>query len=383
MRDGKGNRIRSWGSPSLVVLGVLWAASCGPLVENAPFAVRPDTLQPGDLLGPFDGIVVDAETERPIASATVVGSWGFERGIGLRGPAGSREFSVETSADGRYQIPRPDDLPTGGSMHLRRFTLIAYRRGYVAYRSDFKFGSDEIRHDFSQHANKVRLVKWQPAMEHRRHLAFLGGGQAIAKAAGWEAQPASLEYEGLSAPHAAEPQSQAVLTPSDQMLDVSPLLSVEEVRGVTGFAGEFEVSRLADRVRSDVYDSRHFKAQGKPESYDVAVRVWAGGPAAAEAQFGKLVGELPAAVATEEIGDRSLRARGGDVLGLAFLLREKGVVVQLSCGTSQCTEPGMILRHAKLVDSHIGELRSAPAGSARSEGSAPVGKTQGESKGKP
>jgi hypothetical protein len=368
----------------LVTLGVLCAASCGPLIENASFAVRPDTLQPGDLLGPFDGIVVDAETERPIASATVVGSWGFERGIGLRGPAGSREFSLETSADGRYQIPRPDDLPTGGSMHLRRFTLIVYRRGYVGYRSDFKFGSDEIRHDFSQHANKVRLVKWQPTMEHRLHLAFLGGGQAITKAAGWEAQPASLEYEGLASPHAAEPQSEAALTASVQMLDVSSLLSVEEVRGVTGFAGEFEVSRLADQVRSDVYDSRHFKAKGKPEAYDVAVRVWAVGPAAAEGQFGKLVGELPAAIATEEIGDRSLRARGGDVLGLAFLLRERGLVVQLSCGASQCTEPGMILRLAKLVESHVGELRSAEeksAGNARPEGK--PGKKPGELQGKP
>ncbi|HEX7499540.1 MAG TPA: hypothetical protein VF524_04460 [Polyangia bacterium] len=372
--------IRGCGRSALLALGGLLVASCGPLVEKAPFAVRPDTLQPGDLLGPFDGIIVDAETERPIASATVSGSWAFERGIGLRGPAGMREFNLETSADGRYQIPRPDDLVTGGSMRLRRFTLIVYRRGYVAYRSDFKFGSDEVRHDFSQHANKIRLEKWQPTMEHRRHLAFLGGGQAIAKAAGWEAQPASLEYEGLSAPHIAEPQSESAVVASAQILDVSPLLSVEEVRGVTGFAGELEVGRLTDRVRSDVYDSRHFKAKGKPEAFDVGVRVWALGSAAAEAQFGKLTTDLPAAVATEEIGDRSLRARGGDVLGLAFLLREKGLVIQISCGTSQCTELGMVLRLAKLVESHVGELRSAAEGSVPKDASV---KTPTETEGKP
>jgi hypothetical protein len=51
-----------------------------------------------------------------------------------------------------------------------------------------------------------------------------------------------------------------------------------------------------------------------------------------------------------------LRARGGDVLGLAFLLRERGLVVQISCGTSQCTDAGMLLRLAKLVESHVGEL---------------------------
>ena len=305
-------------------------------------------------------MVVDAETERPIASATVVGAWGFERGIGLTGPAGFREVAMETSADGRYQFPRPEDVPTGGSMRLRRFTLIVYRRGYVAYRSDFKFGSGENRHDFSQRANKVRLDKWLPSMEHRRHLAFLGGGPAMVKAAGWEAQPASLEQEGRALPQTVEPQTLAAASVTTRMLDASPLLSVEEVRGVTGFAGEFEVGRLTDRVRSDVYDSRHFKAKSKTEAFDVGVRVWSVGPAAAEAQFGKLIGELPAAVASEEIGDRSLRARGGDVAGLAFLLREKGLVIQMSCGISQCTESGMILRLAKLVESHVGELSASP-----------------------
>ena len=347
--------------------------SCGPVVGNAPFSARPDTLQAGDLLGPFDGMVVDAETERPVAAATVVGSWGFERGIGLEGPAGFREVSIETSADGRYQIPRPDDVPTGSSMRLRRFTLVVYRRGYVAYRSDFKFASGESRHDFSQHANKVRLEKWLPSIEHRRHLAFLGGGQAVTKAAGWEAQPASLEQEGRRAlPEAGEKQVETSAPLANKMLDVSPLLSVEEVRGVTGFAGDFEVGRLTDRVRSDVYDSRHFKAKDKGEAFDVGIRVWSLAPAAAEAQFHKLKGELPAAVATEEIGDLSLRARGGDVAGLAYLLRERGLVIQLSCGTSQCTESGMILRLAKLVESHVAEL------GLPSEKKAPVKPQSGE-----
>jgi hypothetical protein len=109
-------------------------------------------------------------------------------------------------------------------------------------------------------------------------------------------------------------------------------------------------------VRSDVYDSRHFKAKGKSEAFDVAVRVWLLGSAAAETQFAKLSAELPAAVATEEIGDKAVRARGGEVAGLAFLLRERGLVVQVSCGISQCTDASMVLRLAKLVESHIGEL---------------------------
>ena len=62
-------------------------SACGPVVENAPFSARPDTLRPGDLLGPFDGLVVDSETDRPLAGAAVSGAWAFERGIGLQGTA--------------------------------------------------------------------------------------------------------------------------------------------------------------------------------------------------------------------------------------------------------------------------------------------------------
>jgi hypothetical protein len=357
-----------------VALGLLVSTGCGPAIENAPFSVRPDNLRAGDLLGPFDGVVVDAETDRPIAGATVFGAWAFEHGIGLRGPAGVREVAAETTADGRYQIASPKNLPSGGSIRLCRFTLVVYRRGYVGYRSDFKFGNGEIRHDFSQRANKVRLQKWQPSMQHREHLAFLGGGDAIAKVSAWEAQPASLEYEGHVGTSLVDAPSTVAGPSSSKLLDATPLLSTDEVRGVTGYAGDFEVGRLHDRVRSESYDSRHFKAKDKPEAFDVAVRVWSmGAGETADEQFRKLVSELPAAVPSEEIGDRSVRARGGDVLGLAFLLRDKGVVVQISCGSSQCTEAAMVLRLAKLVESHIGELaapedKGAEAGKAKQEG---------------
>src|SRR4051794_40762903 len=55
---------------SLALLGF----GCGPIVERAPFSSRPDTMSSGDLLGPFEGIVVDAETDRPLAGAVVSAS---------------------------------------------------------------------------------------------------------------------------------------------------------------------------------------------------------------------------------------------------------------------------------------------------------------------
>ena len=66
---------------------------------------------PADLLGPYDGIVLDADSDRPSRAPLVAASWAFERGIGFQAPLGAREVVVETGADGRYTIPRLDDLP--------------------------------------------------------------------------------------------------------------------------------------------------------------------------------------------------------------------------------------------------------------------------------
>jgi hypothetical protein len=342
---------------TMAVLLAAFMSSCGPVVENAPFLARPDTLRPGSLAGPFDGLVLDGETDRPMAGAVVAGSWAFERGIGLQGPAAVLEATTETAADGRYRLKIPDDLPRGTGLRLRRFTLIIYKQGYVAWRSDSRFPSGEPRHDFAQRSNRVRLEKWQPTLSHYRHLVFLGGGAAIRAAAAWEVQPAGLELDGASPVSATKRQTEASAAGASTLLDIAVLLSEDEVRGVTGYAGKFDVGKLPDRPSTDIYGSIHFKAANKPETFDVGLRMWAIGSEAAEAQFRKLLGELPGAVATEEMGDSSLRARGGDVAGFAFLLREKGVVMQLSCGLAQCPESSMLLRLAKLAESHLPEVK--------------------------
>jgi hypothetical protein len=340
-----------------ISLACLALSACGPMVEQAPFAYRPDTTSPGDLLGPFDGIVVDAETDRPIPGALVAGSWAFERGIGLNGPAGANEVTLETGPDGRYRIPALDSLPGGPSARVRRFTLIVYHQGYIGWRSDRQFPEGNARRDFSQRNNRVRLEKWREGLLHNRHLVFLGGGAATRSAAQGEVQAAVMELEGRRpVPTPGAPEGPAA-PPRKQVLDATPLLSEDELRGVTGYAGEFDLGRLKDLPTTDFYDSRHFKARGQAESWDVAVRVWRMGPAA-EAQYRKLLGQLPGARVTDELGDSSLRARAAEVLGVAFLSREKGVVVSVSCGIRQCPEPAIVVRLAKLIESHLGELES-------------------------
>jgi hypothetical protein len=331
---------------------------CGPMIERAPFPARPDSVRAADLLGPYDGKVVDLETDRPIAGALVAASWAFERGIGAVGPLDAEEVVVQTGADGRYTVPRLSRLPTGLSTRVRRFTLIVYRRGYVAWRSDRRFPGLRIRRDFSQRANLIRLEHWQPGLAHGQHLLFMGGGSKVRAAAAWEAEQASLDLDGDTSGRAAPGRQGAGDTPA-ALLDIRALLSEDEVRGVTGYVGGFDVGKLADLPTTEFYDSRHFKAKGKPESHDVGLRVWRLGAAAAEVQFGKLQRELPQASGSDELGDASFRARAGEIQGLVFLVRERGVVVSLTCGSGQCTEAGQVLTLGKLVESRLPDLPAA------------------------
>ena len=299
-----------------------------------------------------------------MAGAVVAASWAFERGVGLRAPAGSNEVVVETGADGRYTIPRLAELPAGASMRVRRFTLIVYHRGHIGWRSDRLFPSRAARRDFSQRGARIRLERWQPQLGHAQHLVFLGGGSKIQTAAAWELQPAALELDG-ERPTGTRPETAGTPAPATTVtpLDVSHLLTDEEIRGVTGYVGKFDDGKLTDLPTTEFYDSRHFKAVGKPESFDVGLRVWRLGPAAAEVQFGKLMSTLPEARATDEVGDASFRARSGGIAALIYLVRERGVVVSMSCGGSQCPEPGQLTKLAKLVESRLPDLPepAAPA----------------------
>jgi len=214
------------------------------MIERAPFPARPDSVRPADLLGPYDGKVVDADSERPIAGALVAASWAFERGIGVEGPLDAEEVVTQTGADGRYAIAALGRLPTGLSARVRRFTLIVYQRGYVAWRSDRRFPGRERRRDFSQRGNLVRLERWQPTYGHARHLLFMGGGAKVREAAAWEAQQAGLDLEGEEG--AGRSAEQAATARAAAVLDIETLLTDDEIRGVTGYVGKFDKEKLAD-----------------------------------------------------------------------------------------------------------------------------------------
>ena len=103
-------------------------------------------------------------------------------------------------------------------------------------------------------------------------------------------------------------------------------------------AAIFTVDKLADLPTTSSYDSRHFKAVGKPETFDAALRVWKLAPDAADARYAKLLAEVPHAERKDEVGDRSLRGYDGRIVAVAALDHAHGVVVELTCGLDQCRD---------------------------------------------
>jgi hypothetical protein len=316
------------------LVGAVFAGflGCAAQVVQAPFPARNDTVAPGDLLGPFDGRVVDSASGKPIAGAVVFGSWGFEVGHGLTAPSGTASVSTETDSDGHYFLPRLEKLP-GGRSRVQRFTIIIYKRNYVAYRSDRRFEDGSVRHDFSQSLNLARLDPAQPTLSHVKHVLFAGGGLPVRRAMAGEIVQASLELGGNALPH--EASAAATAAP----LDASPLLSADELKAVTGFSGDFTLDKLADLPSTPTYDSRHFRAVGKGESYDAALRVWKlSTPEAADAEYARLLKTVPHAEEKKEMGDHSLRGYDGRILAAAVEDRAHGVVIELTCGVDQCRD---------------------------------------------
>jgi hypothetical protein len=313
----------------VAAVGVVCNA-CAPVVARAPFAARPDTVEPGDLLGPYSGQVVDVVSGKPIAGALVQGSWSFEVGHGLTAPAGAQVTTITTDSDGRYLMPRLPEVPAA-SARVASFTLIVYKRGYVAYRSDRVFDSDRPRWNFFQSRNLIQLERMTPLVSRVKHVRFVGGTGELKRALGSEIVEASLELT-TGAPKPKQ------VTPAGPLLDASVLLSVDELRAVTGFGGSFTVEKLGDYATSESYDSRHFKATNRPETYDAAVRVWRLPPTAADARYLKLMTEIPHAEEKNEMGDRSLRGYDGRIVAVAAEDRARGVVIELTCGLDQCRD---------------------------------------------
>jgi hypothetical protein len=346
------------------------AVGCGPIVRSASFTQRSDSVKAGSLLGPFDGQVIDVDTGQPLAEALVWCSWSFSRGIGNHAPERVESATTRTNADGRYWVAALRRFPQGLSTHLSKFTMVIYRKGYVAYRHDRIFNQRRKRRTFSQLGNEVRLSRWSPELSHLQHLLFIGSAPELVRASAWEVPEALAELEGRSdrrsiiSRFAALPSSQPKV---ERRLDASVLLTSDDVRAITGYTGEFKSGRLAG-VPSRTHDTFHLRAVDRPERYDVAIRLWRLEEEPAVKKYEELLNALPGSKQTDKVSDRSFTVLQDQILGLGFLDRTAGVVVLVTCGKGQCTKD----EHLKAIADKIAKrLDRLPARDDADEQAAP------------
>ncbi len=298
--------------------------------------MRPDAAEPGSLQGPFSGRVVDATTKAPIAGALIYGAWTLERGTALPEPAGSKEFVGSTDAAGYYKVPKLGKL--GPGKRATAFTLLIYKRGYIAYRSDRRFSDLGPRMDFAQDANQVLLERWRSDLSHARHLRFVGGGAPVAALTRWELADASAELDGN------RPSSDDLRPGRGEgpYIVAAQLLTEADIKKRTKYDGKFETGPLQDEPDTASYSSQHFKALSRPETWDIAIRMWKLDTGKAQEQYEALLGQLPGVIEKDEIASRSFIAvekdpNGNEIKGVGYFDGPRGIVVLMTCGASQCT----------------------------------------------
>jgi hypothetical protein len=339
-----------------LALALVVAAGCvDTAIRTAPFRTRPDTATAGSLLGPFNGRVVDSTTHAAVAGALVYATWSFERGRGLTEPAGSHESVSSTDAAGNYTVPVLAKIPAGA--RVTEFTVIIYKRGFIAYRSDRRFGDLGPRLDFAQHDNQVLLERWRSELSHARHLRFVGGGTAIAALTAWELADASAELDGKRGGNDLRPGRG-----EGPYVVAAQLLTESDIKARTRYDGGFETGPLSDEPDTASYSSQHFKALGRPETWDVAIRVWRLDAGQAQGRYDELLTQLPGIVEKDDIGSRSFLATEPDIRGVGFLDAPRGVVVLITCGTNQCTNAEDAIALGQSVYTKIKSLLPLSAG---------------------
>lgn len=338
---------------ALFIIAFALAACAESAVRTAPYRVRPDAAEAGTLDGPFTGRVVDTTTKVAVAGALVYATWTLERGTGLAEPAGAKDFVGSTDAAGYYKVPALAALPRG--VRVTEFTLLIYKRGYIAYRSDRRFTDLGLRMDFAQHANQVLLERWRTELSHARHLRFVGGGGAVAALTQWELADASAELDGK------RPSGDDIRPGRGNegtYIVAAQLLTEAEIKKRTKYDGAFETGPLQDEPDTASYSSQHFKAIGRPETWDIALRMWKLEPGKAQEQYEALSGQLPGINEKDDIASRSFVAiekdpQGNEIKGVGYLDAPRGIVVLITCGASQCTSPDDAVSLAKITHDKI------------------------------
>lgn len=144
----------------------------------------------------YTGTVVDAETEKPIDGAVVLVEWTIKTGPpGLATAKMYKRVEKVTNKKGKFSmfgVLNPFVNPP---------LVVVYKKGYVAWRSDFIFPDYAKREDF--HSEKIKLEHFSKRYSHSRHIIFfqadldLNSSSKLYQAYSWEDHLASKEEELL------------------------------------------------------------------------------------------------------------------------------------------------------------------------------------------
>ena len=345
--------------PIFVACTVVFSASCSVApARHATFRAKADSFEAGSLKGPYSGQVLDKISGKPIKGALVYAVWSFKEGNVFSQASGYEEDISSTDLNGYYRVPKlPRKKFKDGA--LVDFSLVIYKRGYVAYRSDRRYSDFSPRRDFTQVENKVSLDRFRDDYSHARHLRYIAGGEALKELTRHELADAADEMSGQRG--VTEPLLEGDLLPkASKSIVAATLLGEEEIRALTGFEGELESGPLGGEADTAFYSSQHFRALGKPETYDIAIRFWKTSEEDAGERFKELAATLPGVVETDTIADASLQATEGDIFGIAFLAKEQSLVVLISCGKLQCTDVDVAEKLAAKAFDNILEQSGRP-----------------------
>ncbi|HET7502708.1 MAG TPA: hypothetical protein VFK02_16920, partial [Kofleriaceae bacterium] len=271
--------------------------------------------------------------------------------------AGAKDFVGSTDAAGNYKVPRLDHLPRG--TRVTEFTLLVYKRGFIAYRSDRRFNDLGLRMDFAQNDNQVLLERWRNELSHARHLRFVGAGTAVAALTQWEVGDATAELDGRRA------RGEDDLRPGrgeGQYVVAAQLLSESDIKARTKYDGAFETGPLSDEPDTATYSSQHFKALGRSETWDVALRVWRLDATKAQERYDELLSTLPGITEKDDIAGRSFIASENEIRGVGFLDAPRGIVVLMTCGANQCISQDDANALAHIIYNRIKTLLPASLG---------------------
>lgn len=344
---------------AFALAGLTLTTSCGPVIKTAPFRATPNTVRRGDLLGPFTGKVSDADSLAPLKGVTIWCSWAFVEDVGDPLPHSSVTKTAVTGADGSYHIPVLAEFPTGFKIRLARFSLVAYRKGYVAYRHDRIFGHRARRTDFAQRFNQIKLVRWSPEQSHAQHLMFLGGGPTRRKASDWERALAAQQLDAAqSSSEKTKQPAQGTATSRPANLETKQvaavLLSADDVRAISGYRGRFSGGPLPGRT--DATSTFHLRAENASERYDVAVRLWRLEGPAATALYEKMLNALAESRQKDELADRNFIGERGEIRVLGLLDGTHSSVVLLTCGKGQCPTEEKLLVLGRKLEANLAKL---------------------------